>query len=425
MPILDRIRKAWNAFRNNQIEYADVSYASGAPSYGTSPSRPTLRVYNERSLISSIYTRIAIDVAGIAVRHVKVDDEGRYSEDVEDPLNDCLTYEANLDQSPRAFRQDIAMTLFDRGVCAVVPVDTSVKPVNGNQFDIYTMRVGEILVWYPNHVRVNVYNEKTGKREELVLEKSYVAIIENPLYAVMNEPNSTLQRLIRKLGLLDIVDEQSSSGKLDIIIQLPYVIKSESRRAAAEQRREDIEFQLKGSQYGIAYIDGTEKITQLNRPAENNLMNQIEYLVKLLYTQLGITDEVMNGTANEAAMLNYFNRTIEPIIVAIVESMQRAFLGPQGTQNDERIMYFRDPFKYVPLNQIADIADKFIRNEILTSNEIRSIMGVKPSKDPNADKLINPNMPLEKTHPENVGVPGPNSFERNSQNGSGLQRIRN
>jgi hypothetical protein len=242
----------------------------------------------------------------------------------------------------------------------------------------------------------------------------------------MNEPNSTLQRLIRKLGLLDIVDEQSSSGKLDIIIQLPYVIKSESRRAAAEQRREDIEFQLKGSQYGIAYIDGTEKITQLNRPAENNLMNQIEYLVKLLYSQLGLTEEVMNGTANEAAMLNYFNRTIEPIIEAVVESMQRAFLGPQGTQDDERIMYFRDPFKYVPLNQIADIADKFIRNEILTSNEIRSIMGVKPSKDPNADKLINPNMPLEKTHPETTGVnPGPNSFERNSQNGSGLQRIRN
>jgi hypothetical protein len=307
-------------------------------------------------------------------------------------LNECLVWSPNIDQSPRPFRQDVAMTLFDKGVAAIVPVDTTRNPNTNAIFDVYSMRVGEVVSWYPKHVKLSVYNENKGVREEITLEKRYVAIVENPLYAVMNEPNSTLQRLIRKLGLLDAVDEQSSSGKLDLIIQLPYVIKSEARRQQAEKRREDIEFQLKGSQYGIAYTDGTEKITQLNRPAENNLLKQVEYLTNMLYNQLGLTEEVMNGTANEEAMLNYFNRTIEPIVDAIVQSMQRAFIV-QGSRGDERIQYFRDPFKLVPVNSIAEIADKFTRNEILSANEIRTFMGIKPSTDPKADQLINSNMP--------------------------------
>jgi hypothetical protein len=313
------------------------------------------------------------------------------------------------------------MTLFDRGVAAVVPVDTSRNPTTNEIFEIYTLRVGEIVTWYPKHVKLSVYNENTGKREDITLEKRFVAVIENPLYSVMNEPNSTLQRLIRKLGYLDTIDEQTSSGRLDIIIQLPYVVKSESRRQQAEARREDIEFQLRGSQYGIAYIDGTEKITQLNRPAENNLLKQVEYLTALLYNQLGLTEEVMNGTANEEAMLNYFNRTIEPIVDAITESMQRAFLGTQGTQNKERIRYFRDPFKLVPVAQIAEIADKFTRNEILSSNEIRSFMGIPPSSDPKADQLVNSNMP--QPQPE-VTSGSLKPLEGNSQNGSRLQRLR-
>jgi len=298
-----------------------------------------------------------------------------------------------MDQAPRAFRQDIVMTLFDKGVAALVPVDTTVNPNTNEMIDIYTLRVGEIITWYPKHVRVSVYNEKSGKREEVLLAKRFVAIVENPLYTVMNEPNSTLQRLIRKLSLLDAVDEQSSSGKLDLIIQLPYVIKSEARRQQAEARRQDIELQLKGSQYGIAYTDGTEKITQLNRPAENNLLKQIEYLTNMLYGQLGITEEVMNGTADEKAMINYFNRTIEPIVEAIVQAMQRSFLGPVGTLEQERISYFKDPFKLVPISEIAEIADKFTRNEIFSSNEIRGFMGIQPSDDPKADKLVNSNMP--------------------------------
>jgi Phage portal protein len=412
LPIFERVRKAWNAFLNpsddtEAFDYGTTSY------YGSgSPSRQRPFFYSERSIVSSIYTRISIDVSGIVIKHVKLDNSGRYLDDIDGPLNDCFTLQANVDQSPRAFRQDIAMTLFDKGVAAIVPVDTSRNPETNEIFDIYTIRVGEIISWYPKHVRVNVYNEDTGKREEITLEKRYVAIIENPLYAVMNEPNSTLQRLIRKLSLLDAVDEQSSSGKLDIIIQLPYVIKSEARRQQAEKRREDIEFQLKGSQYGIAYTDGTEKITQLNRPAENNLLKQVEYLTNMLYSQLGLTEEVMNGTANEEAMLNYINRTIEPIVDAIIEAMQRAFLGQKGTQDNERIRYFRDPFKLVPVNEIAEIADKFTRNEILTANEIRQFMGIPPSSDPKADKLINSNMP----QPEESS--GLRSLERISQNGS-------
>ncbi|MET0787485.1 MAG: phage portal protein [Paenisporosarcina sp.] len=414
MPILDRVRSAWNAFRNNsQLD----EFAYGTTTYygGGSPSRPRHNIYSERSIVSSIYTRISVDVSGLIIKHVKMDAQGRYLKDMESALNDCFVLEANIDQSPRAFRQDIAMTLFDKGVAAVVPVDTSRNPKTNEIFDIYTMRVGEIVSWYPRHVKISLYNENLGKREEITLEKRYIAIIENPLFAVMNEPNSTLQRLIRKLGLLDAVDEQSSSGKLDIIIQLPYVIKSEARRQQAEKRREDIEFQLKGSQYGIAYTDGTEKITQLNRPAENNLLKQVEYLTNMLYSQLGLTEEVMNGTANEEAMLNYFNRTVEPIIDAIIESMQRAFLGPQGTRNSERIRYFRDPFKLVPVNEIAEIADKFTRNEILTANEIRGFMGISPSTDPKADQLVNSNMP--QPEPE-IKIKGPSSFERISQNGS-------
>jgi hypothetical protein len=430
LPILDRLRQAWNAFRNTEDNYGDFEYSTA--SYGgPSPSRSRRQVYSERSIVSSIYTRIAIDVSDLVIRHTKLDKDGRYMEDVTSSLNECLIFEPNIDQSPRSFRQDIAMTLFDKGVAVVVPVDTSRDPQTNEIFDIFTLRVGEVVTWYPKHVRVSLYNERKGQRQEITLEKRYVAIVENPLYAVMNEPNSTLQRLIRKLTLLDSVDENANSGRLDVIIQLPYVIKSESRRHAAETRRADIEFQLKGSQYGIAYIDGTEKITQLNRPAENNLLKQVEYLTTLFYNQLGLTNEVMNGTAQEEAMLNYFNRTVEPIADAIVESMQRAFLGPQTVHDSQKIQYFRDPFKLVPVKEIAEIADKFTRNEILTSNEIRSFMGIKPSSDPKADQLVNSNMP----QPEPVKVklvqdvtdPGPNGVDvgRNGSNGMGLQRIRN
>jgi Phage portal protein len=393
LPILDRFKKAWNAFVNPINEWTAIGADSTVYYGGGSPSRQRLIFYSERSIISSIYTRISIDVSSLDIRHVKLDDQNRYLSDSESALNDCLMLEANLDQSPRAFRQDIVMSLFDKGCAAIVPVDTSRNPQTNEIFDIYTLRVGEIINWYPRHVRVSVYNENKGKREEITLEKRYVAIVENPLYSVMNEPNSTLQRLIRKLSLLDTVDEQSSSGKLDLIIQLPYVIKSETRRQQAEKRRTDIEFQLKGSQYGIAYTDGTEKITQLNRPAENNLLKQVEYLTNMLYSQLGITEEVMNGTADEKAMLNYFNRTIEPIIDAIVEAMQRSFLGRRAKSNDERIKYFQDPFKLVPVAEIAEIADKFTRNEILTANEIRQFMGIPPATDPKADQLVNSNMP--------------------------------
>lgn len=397
MPILSRIRTAWNAFVNNETPpYSD--YGIGPSSYTASPpSRPKRRYSNERTIISSIYNRISIDVAAVSYRHILLDDQGRYSSDVDSYLNKCFTLEANIDQGPRAFRQDICMTLFDKGVAAVVPVDTTVEPGSSELLDIYTLRVGEIVKWYPKHVCVSLYNEAKGIRQEITLEKRHVAIVENPLYAVMNEPNSTLQRLIRKLSLLDTVDEQSSSGKLDIIIQLPYVIKSEARRQQAEKRREDIEFQLKGSQYGIAYTDGTEKITQLNRPAENNLLKQVQYLTEMLYAQLGITDSVMNGTADEKAMINYYNRTIEPILDAIAEAMQRAFIGLAGVIKNERIQYYDNPFRFVPLEQLADIVDKFSRNEVLSPNEIRGFMGIKPSADPKADELRNSNMPQADT----------------------------
>lgn len=396
------LKHAWNVFTNQDIR--EKSRPVTGASYGSKPDRRRFLIPNERSMISSIYTRLSIDVASVDMRHVRLDEEKRYIEDIESGLNNCLTIEANLDQAARAFRQDIAMTLFDRGVAALIPVDTSINPEQTSGFDILTLRVGDIVTWYPNHVRVSVYNEKTAQREEITLNKSAVAIVENPLYAVMNEPNSTLQRLLHKLNLLDAIDEQSASGKLDIIIQLPYVIKSETRRQQAEQRRADIEFQLKGSQYGIAYTDGTEKITQLNRPAENNLMSQVEYLTEMLYGQLGLTEEVMNGTADEKAMLNYWNRTIEPVLTAIAEAMRRRFLTKTARTQKQDIKFFRDPFKLVPIENIAEIADKFTRNEIMTSNEIRQVVGLSPHKDPKADKLVNSNMPA--ANPDRTGSDG-------------------
>lgn len=400
------LKHAWNVFTNQ--EDRAKSAPSSAGSYGgyggRRPDRLRFRIPNERSIITSIYTRLGIDVASIEMRHVRLDSENRYSEDIDSGLNNCLTVEANIDQAARAFRQDIALTMFDRGVAVLVPVDTTINPEQTGGYDILTLRVGEVVNWYPQHVRVSVYNEAVAKREEITLHKSTVAIVENPLYTVMNEPNSTLQRLLHKLNLLDAIDEQSASGKLDIIIQLPYVIKSESRRQQAEQRRTDIEFQLKGSQYGIAYVDATEKITQLNRPAENNLMAQIEYLTKMLYGQLGLTEEVMNGTADEKAMLNYWNRTIEPVLTAIVESMRRSFLTKTARTQRQTIMFFRDPFRLVPIENIAEIADKFTRNEIMTSNEMRQVVGMAPHSDPKADRLVNSNMPA--ANPDRTATDG-------------------
>lgn len=404
MALGDRLKHAWNAFS----QPPDLGRMYGGEISGGRPDRPRLFAPHERSIISSIYTRMAIDVASIEMVHARVDDEDRYLEPVDSGLNNCLTLEANIDQAARAFRQDIAMTLFDQGVAAIVPVDTTISPLTGGGWDVKTLRVGEILSWYPRHVRVNLYNEAVGMRQQITLPKETVAIVENPLYSVMNEPSSTLQRLQRKLALLDTSDELVASGKLDLIIQLPYIIKSEARRLQAEQRRKDIEFQLKGSQYGIAYTDGTEKITQLNRPAENNLLAQIEYLTNLLYVQLGLTAEVMNGTAAEPTMLNYRARTIEPVCDAVVEAMRRVFLTKTARTQGQSVLYFLDPFKLIPIGGeggIADIADKFSRNEILSSNEIRQIVGYKPSKEPKADKLINSNMPTGDT---GVGVPKPN-----------------
>lgn len=415
-----RLKHAWNAFLDqipsdqDHIKSFDIRNDYGL-AYGGRPDRRRLTFSNERSIISSIYTRLSIDVASVEIRNVRLDNNNRYVGDIDSGLNNCLTLEANIDQAARAFRQDIAMTLFDKGVAALVPVDTTINPSTSGGFDIKTLRVGEIVAWRPRHVKISLYNEAKGRREEILLEKKFVAIVENPLYAVMNETNSTLQRLIRKLNLLDAVDEQSSSGKLDLIIQLPYVIKSEARRQQAEQRRHDIEFQLKGSQYGIAYTDGTEKVTQLNRPAENNLLKQVEYLTSMLYTQLGLTEEVMSGTADEKAMLNYYNRTIEPILTAITEAMKRTFLTKTARSQRQSVMYFRDPFKLVPVNDIAEIADKFTRNEILSSNEIRSVIGFKPSTDPKADQLMNSNMPAPSEPATSQSL---TTAEGDSQNGS-------
>lgn len=398
----DAIMHAWNVFSNNEDKR---NFGIRGVSYGaTRPDRTRLRIPNERSIISSIYTRLSIDVASVDMRHVRLDDQKRYVQDIESGLNNCLTVEANIDQGARAFRQDIAVTLFDEGCAVLVPVDTSISPERNGGYEILTLRVGKVTQWFPRHVRVSVYNEATGVREEITIEKTSVAIIDNPLFSVMNEQNSTLQRLIHKLNLLDAIDEGAASKKLDLIIQLPYVIKSEARRQQAEQRRTDIEFQLKSSQYGIAYTDATEKITQLNRPAENNLLGQIEFLVEMLYGQLGLTAEVMNGTADEKAMLNYWNRTIEPILTAIVEGMRRSFLTKTARTQKQTIQFFRDPFRLVPIENIAEIADKFTRNEIMTSNEMRQVVGMAPHSDPKADQLINSNMPVGYTGPRGTSV---------------------
>ncbi len=401
--VKDSLKHGWNLFLEEK--YLGIHSHGGHGSYGSyAPQRIRSSYSSERSIISSIYTRLGIDVSGVDIRHARLDDEGRYLEDIKSSLLDCLTVEPNLDQGARQFRQDIAMTLFEHGVAAIVPVETDIDPSVSASFVIKSMRVGEIVAWHPQHVTVNLYDERDGQRKQVTVPKKTTAIVENPLYSVMNEPNSTLQRLIRKLNMLDSVDEQSSSGKLDMIIQLPYVIKSEARRQQAEQRRKDIEFQLTGSKYGIAYTDGTEKIQQLNRPIENNLLKQIEYLTAMLYSQLGLTEEVMNGTADEKAMINYFNRTIKPIVQAITEAMKRSFLTKTARTQGQSIVYFRNPFDLVPMEQVAEVADKFTRNEILSANEIRQGIGFRPSKDPKADQLVNSNMPQADT---GVGVPAP------------------
>jgi putative sterol carrier protein len=409
-----KLKHAWNAFTGRIEEPPRDNYVVH---YGrTKPDRMRLTISNERSIVAAVFTRVSIDVAAISLKHVRIDENGRFLEEIGSGLNYCLNVEANIDQAARAFRQDIVLTLFDEGVAAIVPVDTSLNPDFYGSFDIKTLRVGRIVAWMPKHVRVSLYNEEKGFRQEVLVSKKFVAIIENPLYAIMNEPNSTLQRLIRKLNLLDTIDEQSASGKLDLIVQLPYTIKSEARRQAAEQRREDIEFQLRGSKYGIAYTDATEKVIQLNRPAENNLLGQVEYLTKMLYGQLGLTEEIMSGTADEKAMLNYYNRTVEPILGAITEAMNRTFLTKTARTQNQTIMAINNPFKLVPVNSMAEIADKFTRNEILTSNEIRQILGIRPSDDPKADELRNSNMPQVETETAPKAVD--TSQEGDRQNGS-------
>ncbi len=384
----DRLKHAWNAFRNRDpTDYADLG-----TSYMYRPDRPRFSRGNERSVVTAVYNRIALDVAAINIRHIRLDKNGRYSEDINSGLNNCLTVEANADQTGRAFIQDAVMSLLDEGCVALVPIDTSFNPKITSSYDILSMRTGKILDWYPRHIRVRIYNDKSGLKEDVLIPKALAAIVENPLYAVVNEPNSTLQRLLRKLVLLDGIDEQISSGKLDLIIQLPYVIKSEARKKQAEERRRDIENQLAGSKYGIAYTDGTEHITQLNRPVENKLMKQIEYLTSMLYSQLGITQAVLDGSADEKTMLNYYNRTVEPIVSAIADEMRRKFLTKTARSQGQSIGCYRDPFKLVPVNDIAEIADKFTRNEIVTSNEIRQAIGMKPSSDPKADQLVNSNI---------------------------------
>ena len=399
MGFIDRLQHGWNAFMNKD---PTRGYYDTGPGYSYRPDRPRLTRGNERTIVTSIFNRIALDVAALNITHCKVDENGRYVSSIDSSLNNCLNLEANLDQTGRAFIQDVVISMFDEGCVAVVPVDTSIDPEISGSYNVESMRTGKILEWYPKHVKVRVYNENTGIKEDIKLPKSSVSIIENPLFAVVNEPNSTLQRLMRKLALLDVVDEQTSAGKLDMIIQLPYTIKSEARRTQAEARRKDIEMQLTNTKYGIAYVDATEKITQLNRPLENNLMKQIEYLTNMLYSQLGITQTILDGTADEQTLLNYHSRTIEPIASAIVDEMKRKFLTKTARTQKQTITFFRDPFKLVPVNNIADIADKFTRNEVLTSNEIRQIIGFKPSADPKADELRNSNL----NHPDENGYQG-------------------
>ena len=395
----ERLKNGWNAFFNNK-DPTNYSYSYWSSSSSLRPDRIRLTGGNERSIVTAVYNRIALDVAAVKISHIRTDQNGRYIEDITSSLNSALTLSANVDQTGRAFIQDVVMSMFDEGCVAIVPTDTTLSPYNSSSFDVVEMRTGKILQWYPESIRVRVYNERRGMKEDIILPKRAVAIVENPLYAIMNEPNSTLKRLMRKLVLLDAVDENTSSGKLDLIIQLPYIIKTDARRKQAENRRRDIEAQLSGSKYGIAYTDGTERITQLNRSIDNQLQTQIEYLTSLLYSQLGITAEILNGTADEKAMLNYTNRTIEPILSAITDEMNRKFLTKTARTQHQRIAFFQDPFKLVPVSNLAEIADKFTRNEIMTSNEIRQIIGMKPSSDPKADELVNSNIsqPMQNTY---------------------------
>ena len=395
----DRLQHAWNAFTNK--DPTDYQHQGGGYSYR--PDRPRLTRGNERSIITSIYNRMAIDVSSIAIRHARLDDNERYLSMVNSSLNECLSIEANKDQTGRSLIQDVVMSMLDEGVVAIVPVDTSFNPAISGSYDISSMRTGKIIQWYTDEIKVRIYNDRTGQHEDIDVPKKVACIIENPLYAIVNEPNSTMQRLVTKLNLLDSIDQQSGSGKLDIIIQLPYVIKTEARRKEAEKRRQEIENQLTGSKYGIAYTDGTEKVIQLNRPVENNLMGQIEFLTSMLYSQLGITQSVLDGTADEATMLNYFNRSIEPILAAICDEMKRKFLTKTARTQKQSIIYMRDPFKLVPISQLADIADKFTRNEVLSSNDVRGIVGFQPSKDPKADELRNKNLnPADSSPPANA-----------------------
>lgn len=411
---LTRLKNGWNVFMDRE----DRRYIPVGNAYSYRPDRVRMTRGNERSIITSVFNRIALDCSSVGIQHVRLDENDRYLSQMDTPLNSCLTLETNLDQTPRAFIQDVVMSLFDEGCVALVPIDTDRNPEDGS-FDIYSIRVCKILEWFPDKIRVRGYDERTATKKDIIVSKRTTAIIENPLYAVVNEPNSTLQRLIRKLNLLDVIDEQSSSGKLDLIIQLPYTIKTESRRQQAEIRRKDIENQLLGSKYGIAYTDATERITQLNRPVENNLMKQIEYLTSMLYSQLGITQSVLDGTADEKTMLNYNNRTIEPIMSAIVDEMKRKFLTKTARTQKQSIVFFRDPFRLVPVNDLAEIADKFTRNEIMTSNEIRQIVGMKPSDDPKADELRNSNISQSKEVDEKIDVIEPKSKDKEEENQNG------
>ena len=409
-----RLQHAWSAFRNKDpaIRYGDIG-----PGYGYRPDRVRFTRGNERSIVTSVYNRITLDASAINIYHARLDDNNRFTEIIESGLNTCLTLEANIDQTARAFFQDAVMSMLDEGCVALVPVDTTLDPNVTGSYDIQSMRTAQILEWYPERVRLRLYNERIGRKEYITLPKNMVAIIENPLYSVMNEPNSTMQRLIRKLNLLDVIDEQSGSGKLDLIIQLPYVIKTDARRRQAEERRKEIENQLTGSKYGIAYTDGTERITQLNRAVDNNLMTQIEYLTSMLYSQLGITQSILDGSADDKTMLNYYNRTIEPIISAIVDEMKRKFLTKTARSQKQSILFFRDPFKLVPVADISEIADKFTRNEIMTSNEIRQIVGMKPSDDPKADELRNSNIsePAGESKETDASAEVANFIEKNKE----------
>ena len=394
MGFTDRLKHAWDAFRNRDPTNFDI-FNYGPASY-YNPNQTFLRLGSEQTIIASIYNRIARDVATIQIRHVRVNENDRFEEEIDDSFNQCLKISPNIDQTPRAFIQDVVLSMFDEGYVAIFPAKADLDPIKTGSYDIKELRKGKILDWYPQAVRIEAYNPDTGQFQEIVLPKSMTAIVENPFYTIMNGPNSTLQRLIRKLALLDAVDEQSSSGKMDLIIQLPYIVKTEAKRQQAEQRRKDIEMQLTGSKYGIAYIDGTERVTQLNRSLENNLLGQIEYLQNMLYAQLGMSPNIFNGTASPEELTNYTNTTIEPIASAITDEMKRKFLTKTARSQGQSVMFFRDPFKMVPTAQIAEMADKFIRNEILTANEFRGIVGYKPSDDERADELRNPNISASK-----------------------------